>query len=53
MTSRPVPTPPEITAEDPTLLLYYQNRLVPFAQKLAGPDDAEAARQIAAMGARA
>ncbi|MEM6956216.1 MAG: 1-acyl-sn-glycerol-3-phosphate acyltransferase [Myxococcota bacterium] len=38
----------EITAEDPTLLLYYQNRLVPFAADLAGPADAEAARAIGA-----
>lgn len=39
----------EITCEDPTLLLYYQNRLVPFAAQVASDDDAEAAREIAAM----
>ena len=40
----------EITAEDPTLLLYYQNRLVPFAVDLAGAADQEAAREIGATG---
>jgi glycerol-3-phosphate O-acyltransferase len=43
----------EVTVEDPTLLLYYQNRLIPFATRIAPPDDVEAAREIAAMGARA
>lgn len=40
----------EITAEDPTLLLYYQNRLVPFALDLCDEDDVPAAREIAALG---
>lgn len=42
----------EITAEDPTLLLYYQNRMVPFATDIAGPDHAEAARIIHTIGNR-
>jgi glycerol-3-phosphate O-acyltransferase len=33
-----------IIIEDPTLLLYYQNRLVAFAEDIAGPEHAEAAR---------
>ncbi len=37
----------EVTAEDPTLLLYYQNRLVPFATAIADEANAEAARDIA------
>lgn len=41
---------PEITAEDPTLLLYYQNRLVPFALDLCDESDLPAAREIAAIG---
>ncbi len=41
---------PEITAEDPTLLLYYQNRLVPFALELCDESDLPAAREIAAIG---
>jgi glycerol-3-phosphate O-acyltransferase len=39
----------EIVAEDPTLLLYYQNRLVPFATRVAG-EHARAAREIAQLG---
>jgi len=39
----------EITAEDPTLLLYYQNRLVPFATEVAGAGDTQAAREIESM----
>jgi glycerol-3-phosphate O-acyltransferase len=39
-----------IVAEDPTLLLYYQNRLVTFAVELAGEEDAQAAREIHALG---
>ncbi len=42
----------EVTAEDPTLLLYYQNRLVQFATELAGPADQEAAREIGAVALR-
>lgn len=41
---------PEITLEDPSLLLYYQNRLVPFATEIAGEADAAAAREIATLG---
>lgn len=40
----------EIVAEDPTLLLYYQNRLVPFAVSVAGGEHAAAAREIAQLG---
>ncbi|MDH5493333.1 MAG: hypothetical protein OEY14_15370, partial [Myxococcales bacterium] len=36
----------EITADDPTLLLYYQNRLVPFAEDIADEDERLAAREI-------
>jgi hypothetical protein len=38
-------------AEDPNLLLYYQNRLRTFAPEIAGDDEADqlAAREIAAM----
>ncbi|MEM1417095.1 MAG: 1-acyl-sn-glycerol-3-phosphate acyltransferase [Myxococcota bacterium] len=42
----------EVTAEDPTLLLYYQNRLVPFAERVAGQDDLAAAPEIARHGVR-
>ena len=42
----------ELTAEDPTLLLYYQNRLVPFAEQVAGAESIAAAREIGAMGVR-
>lgn len=36
----------EIVAEDPLLLLYYQNRMVPFADRVAGPADLAAAEEI-------
>jgi len=37
-----------IVIEDPSLLLYYQNRLVPWAERLAGDDEElRAAREIA------
>ncbi|MBX3251984.1 MAG: 1-acyl-sn-glycerol-3-phosphate acyltransferase [Myxococcales bacterium] len=40
-----------ITAEDPTLLLYYQNRLVPFANLLVTDEaDRAAAQEIARIG---
>ncbi len=42
----------EVTAEDPTLLLYYQNRLVPFAERVADADDVAAAREISALEIR-
>jgi glycerol-3-phosphate O-acyltransferase len=45
-----------VIAEDPNLLLYYQNRLRPFAIDIAGPNEADqiAAKEIAHMegGAR-
>jgi glycerol-3-phosphate O-acyltransferase len=40
----------EIVAEDPTLLLYYQNRLVDYAEALACDEDRAAAREIALLG---
>jgi glycerol-3-phosphate O-acyltransferase len=39
-----------VTAEDPTMLLYYQNRLVPYAERVAGPAEQVAARDIARLG---
>ena len=41
----------EVTAEDPTLLLYYQNRLVTFASEIAPPAELAAAREIEKLGA--
>ena len=41
----------EVIAEDPTLLLYYQNRLVPFATTIASPGYAQAAVEIERQGA--
>ena len=40
-----------LIAEDPNLLLFYQNRLRPFAPEIAGDDEADriAAREIAGM----
>jgi glycerol-3-phosphate O-acyltransferase len=38
-----------IVIEDPALLLYYQNRLVPFAESIAGEHDQRAAREIAGL----
>jgi glycerol-3-phosphate O-acyltransferase len=40
----------EITAEDPTLLLYYQNRLVQYAEDIADEPNLAAAREIAQLG---
>ncbi len=40
----------EIVIEDPNLLLYYQNRLVPFAEALATPEKLVAAREISSLG---
>ncbi|EDM74431.1 glycerol-3-phosphate acyltransferase [Plesiocystis pacifica SIR-1] len=42
----------EISLEDPALLLYYQNRLVPWAEGLAGSGEGEraAALEIASFG---
>ena len=42
----------KVVIEDPTLLLYYQNRLVPFAEQIAGEGQEQAARFIARIGAR-
>jgi glycerol-3-phosphate O-acyltransferase len=39
-----------IVLDDPALLLYYQNRLVPFAEAIAGEHEQRAAREIAALG---
>ena len=40
----------QIVIEDPSLLLYYQNRLVPFAEQLAGSEaQLRAASEIAAL----
>jgi glycerol-3-phosphate O-acyltransferase len=41
----------EVTAEDPTLLLYYQNRLVTFAADIAPESELAAAREIEKLGA--
>jgi glycerol-3-phosphate O-acyltransferase len=44
----------DIMIEDPNLLLFYQNRLVPFAEDLATPETVAAARTIAGLaGGRA
>ncbi len=43
----------DIMIEDPNLLLFYQNRLVPLAEELATPETEAAARTITAMGGRA
>lgn len=37
----------EVSIEDPTLLLYYQNRLLPFAERIADASNRGAARDIA------
>lgn len=39
----------QIVLDDPGLLLYYQNRLVPFAEAIAGQHEQRAAREIAAL----
>ncbi len=38
-----------IRIENPMLLAYYQNRLLPWARQVAAPEQAEAARQLAAL----
>ena len=43
----------DVMIEDPNLLLFYQSRLVPFAEDLATPSTVAAARTIAALGGRA
>ncbi len=40
-----------VVLRDPSLLLYYQNRLVPFAEELADSEQLEAACEIANLGA--
>jgi glycerol-3-phosphate O-acyltransferase len=39
-----------IVISDPSLLLYYQNRLVPFAEDIADPDQLRAACEIQNLG---
>lgn len=39
----------DMVAEDPTLLLYYQNRLVPYAQRIAPKELADVATEITRM----
>ncbi|MDW8247498.1 MAG: 1-acyl-sn-glycerol-3-phosphate acyltransferase [Sandaracinaceae bacterium] len=39
----------EVVIEDPPLCLYYQNRMNAYAEKVAGPEDIRAAREIASM----
>lgn len=53
--TRPVAreTGADIMLEDPNLLLFYQNRLLPWAEALATPETLAAARSIAAMGGKA
>lgn len=41
---------PDVIAEDPTLLVYYQNRLLDYATAVACEEDAAAAREIALLG---
>ncbi len=40
----------DVVAEDPTLLLYYQNRVIDYAIALASDADQAAAQEIARMG---
>ncbi|MCC6873645.1 MAG: 1-acyl-sn-glycerol-3-phosphate acyltransferase [Sandaracinaceae bacterium] len=42
----------DVVIEDPTLLLYYQNRCLDYAVAMAGDEDLHAAREIALMGAQ-
>ncbi|MBK8172138.1 MAG: 1-acyl-sn-glycerol-3-phosphate acyltransferase [Sandaracinaceae bacterium] len=42
----------DMVAEDPTLLLYYQNRLVPYAQRIAPADLHDVATEIVRMERR-
>lgn len=39
-----------LTLEDPTMVLYYQNRVVAYAERLASEDTLGAAREIARLG---
>jgi glycerol-3-phosphate O-acyltransferase len=40
-----------VTLDDPTMLLYYQNRLVAYAERIASSEQAGAAREIARLTA--
>lgn len=40
----------DVVAEDPTLLLYYQNRVLDYATEIASGPDTAAAREIALLG---
>jgi glycerol-3-phosphate O-acyltransferase len=40
-----------VILRDPSLLLYYQNRLVPFAEQIADPEQLDAACEIGKLGA--
>lgn len=42
----------KVTLEDPALILYYQNRLNAYAERIADDGDREAAQEIATMGER-
>lgn len=44
------PVGADVVAEDPTLLLYYQNRVVGYAEELASEADGAAAREITRLG---
>ena len=39
-----------VILRDPSLLLYYQNRLVPFAEEIASPEELPAACEIQKLG---
>jgi glycerol-3-phosphate O-acyltransferase len=39
-----------VVLRDPSLLLYYQNRLVPYAEEIASPEDLQAACEIEKLG---
>ena len=43
---------PNVVAEDPTLLLYYQNRLLDYAEAIASDDDQAAAHEIHLLGVK-
>lgn len=42
----------DVVAEDPTLLLYYQNRMIDYATAVASDEDMAAAREIALLGVK-
>jgi glycerol-3-phosphate O-acyltransferase len=41
-----------VVIQDPSLVLYYQNRLVPFAEEIATPEQLPAASEIQNLGLR-